>query len=132
MFTYKRRIHFYETDAMGIVHHSHYIKILEEARVAWLRQFSSEEDKKLLGETNYPVLHCEVTYKNPLEFDQEVSVTVDAHQKGARLVFDYIMSTKSFDKPVAFGKTIHVAFDMKSRRPTKLPQKVLDFLAGRG
>ena len=31
-FTYKRIINYYETDKMGIVHHSNYIRFLEEAR----------------------------------------------------------------------------------------------------
>ena len=31
-FKYERKINYYETDKMGIVHHSNYIKFLEEAR----------------------------------------------------------------------------------------------------
>ena len=30
---YKRRINYYETDAMKVVHHSNYIRFLEEARI---------------------------------------------------------------------------------------------------
>ena len=29
---YKHRVHYYETDKMGIVHHSNYVRWLEEAR----------------------------------------------------------------------------------------------------
>ena len=35
-FTYKRIINYYETDRMGVVHHSNYIRFLEEARCRWL------------------------------------------------------------------------------------------------
>ena len=122
-------MHFYETDAMGIIHHANYVKIVEEARVQWIRQFSDPNDKELLGDINYPVLHCEIQYKNPLYFNDEVTIDVAAHARGARLTFEYVLSTKRFDKPVAFGKTVHAAFDMKARKPTKIPQVVLDFLA---
>ena len=33
---YERRINYYETDKMGIVHHSNYIRFFEEARVDML------------------------------------------------------------------------------------------------
>ena len=35
-YTYSRIINYYETDKMGIVHHSNYIRFLEEARSRWL------------------------------------------------------------------------------------------------
>ena len=31
-FKYERKINYYETDKMGVVHHSNYIRFLEEAR----------------------------------------------------------------------------------------------------
>ena len=33
---YLRQPHYYETDQMGIIHHSNYIRWFEEARVDWL------------------------------------------------------------------------------------------------
>ena len=33
---FERKINYYETDRMGIVHHSNYIRFMEEARCAWL------------------------------------------------------------------------------------------------
>ena len=35
---YTHKVHYYETDKMGIVHHSNYIKWLEEARVEMMRE----------------------------------------------------------------------------------------------
>ena len=34
--TVSHRVPFYETDAMGIVHHSNYVRYLELARIQWL------------------------------------------------------------------------------------------------
>ena len=36
METYRHSVHYYETDKMGITHHSNYIRWMEEARVDWL------------------------------------------------------------------------------------------------
>ena len=35
-FIFERKINYYETDKMGVVHHSNYIRYMEEARCAWL------------------------------------------------------------------------------------------------
>ena len=35
---YIRRANYYETDQMGIVHHSNYIRYSEEARIELMRQ----------------------------------------------------------------------------------------------
>lgn len=34
---YTHRVQYYETDKMGIVHHSNYIRWFEEARIDWMR-----------------------------------------------------------------------------------------------
>ena len=38
-YTYERTINYYETDKMGVVHHSNYIRFLEEARCYFLLCF---------------------------------------------------------------------------------------------
>ena len=38
MNTYIHKVHYYETDRMGITHHSNYIRWMEEARVNFLDQ----------------------------------------------------------------------------------------------
>ena len=35
---YERKMNYYETDRMGIIHHSNYIRFLEESRCYWLEQ----------------------------------------------------------------------------------------------
>ena len=33
---HRHRVPFYETDAMGLVHHSNYVRFLELARIRWM------------------------------------------------------------------------------------------------
>ena len=37
MYNYERQVKYYETDKMGVVHHSNYIRWFEEARVEFMR-----------------------------------------------------------------------------------------------
>ena len=65
---YSRRVYYYETDKMGIVHHSNYIRWFEEARVDLIEQaglpFETVEAQGLMT----PVLSAESTYKLPFKF----------------------------------------------------------------
>ena len=55
-FSYTRKINYYETDKMGVVHHSNYIRFLEEARCRWLEELNiSMEKLEELGYTT-PIL----------------------------------------------------------------------------
>ena len=38
MAKYIHKVQYYETDKMGLTHHSNYIRWMEEARVAWLEE----------------------------------------------------------------------------------------------
>lgn len=65
MFTFERKANYYETDQMGIVHHSNYIRWFEEARLEMLRAmglpYKKMEDNGIL----IPVLGCFVQLQAP-------------------------------------------------------------------
>ena len=63
-FKYKREINYYETDKMGVVHHSNYIRFLEEARCKWLKELGVSME--FLEENGYtiPTLEVNCQYKN--------------------------------------------------------------------
>jgi acyl-CoA thioester hydrolase len=124
----QRRLQFYETDAMGIIHHANYLRFMEEARMEFLLQLPNKSSGDLLTSINYPLVHCHVDYKKPLRLHDELELTYQVWIEGARLCFNYEFLTKSFANPVAFGKTIHAAFDMKSQRAVRLPQALVKFL----
>ena len=45
MFTYKRKAQYHETDQMGIIHHSNYVRWMEEARIAFMESLGFGYDK---------------------------------------------------------------------------------------
>ena len=44
IFSYKRPVNYYETDKMGIVHHSNYARYLEESRIEMLKFYDMPFD----------------------------------------------------------------------------------------
>lgn len=68
------RVRFAETDAMGIVHHSRYLPYLEEARVEYLRAIDHPYQALRDEGFDIAVLEVAVQYRQPLRFDDLVSV----------------------------------------------------------
>ena len=50
---YGRKVNYYETDQMGVVHHSNYIRWMEETRVAFLERIGMDFDVDFIGESQY-------------------------------------------------------------------------------
>ena len=42
--TYQHKVQYYETDRMGITHHSNYIRFMEEARTEWMESMGMGYD----------------------------------------------------------------------------------------
>ena len=103
----KDTVHYYETDRMGITHHSNYIRWMEEARVDYLKKIGWGYDR-LEGEGIIsPVTSISCKYKNSTTFADviEIRVTV-AEFRGVTLKLDYLM-TKQDGQTVFEGHSEH-------------------------
>lgn len=105
MYRYVYRAQFFDTDAMGVVHHSNYIRIMEVARVAWLRdlgamQFHIPYGPMLLGVTN-----VNVDFKRPARFDDELTVYLQGRLNGSLLEVRYAIWLERIGEYAAFGAT---------------------------
>ena len=45
MENYKHKINYYETDKMGVTHHSNYVRFMEESRIDFLEKIGWGYDK---------------------------------------------------------------------------------------
>ena len=65
-----------ETDQMGVVHHSNYLRYFEVARLEWLSalgvSYTSMEKEGLI----MPVIDVKVTYKTPALFDDSLTIYI--------------------------------------------------------
>ena len=79
---YAKTAKYYETDQMGVIHHSNYIRWMEEARVDMLNQIGYPYRR--FEEMGYisPVLHVDCEYKKSVKFDDEVKIIVSLQDAG--------------------------------------------------
>ena len=75
-FTYRRRARYHETDQMGVVHHSNYVKWMEEARIEFMDAMGFGYKRMEQAGIVSPVVGVSVEYKRPVEFDDTVEVRV--------------------------------------------------------
>lgn len=87
---YKRKINYYETDKMGIVHHANYIKYFEEARIFFLDSMGLSYKQIEAAGIIMPVLGLEISYKTPLDFDDILYIKICLKElRGAKAAFGY-------------------------------------------
>ena len=73
-FVFERNINYYETDKMGVVHHSNYIRYLEEARCKWLKDIDLPFEVLEENGITIPVLEVSCKYIHPLTFGDTVKI----------------------------------------------------------
>jgi len=71
---YIRKVHFYETDQMGIVHHSNYIRWLEESRIDFMEQIGYGYNRVSDLGIDFAVLGVNVDYKQSVRFNDVVEI----------------------------------------------------------
>lgn len=120
MQSYIHKVNYYETDKMGITHHSNYIRWMEEARIDFLEQIGQNYSKlEKLGVIS-PVIGVECNYKTPTTFDDSIEIDVKIRSfDGVKLIFDYVMKNQKDSKVVLTGCTRH-CFTNKEGRPISL------------
>ncbi len=107
-YIYERKINYYETDRMVIVHHSNYIRFLEEARCAFLdaldMPYSMLESLGIM----IPVLGVQCDFKHHVTFNDTILIDVSIKAfNGVRLVMQYTITEKNSGNLVLVGETKH-------------------------
>ncbi|EJN93656.1 acyl-CoA thioesterase [Streptococcus ratti] len=98
MTAYKHLVQYYETDRMGITHHSNYIRWMEEARVHFLTEIGWPYDKLEEEGIISPVVSVSCQYLTTSTFADEISISVKVEQvKAARLILTYKMINQKDD-----------------------------------
>jgi len=107
---YQHKVQYYETDKMGIVHHSNYIRWMEEARIDFLGQsgwnYKKLEDMGVIS----PVTAVDCKYKVSTYFDDVITIEVWIEEfKGVKLKIAYEM--KRDDVVVCEARSEHCFLD---------------------
>jgi len=119
-FRHDIRVRFVETDAMGIVHHSNYLAYFEESRVAYLAAIGHPFTDWRAEGLESPVLESFVKYRDPLRFDDVMTVYLHlADVTRATFQMAYLVTVDG--APRATGVTVHGCTNAASGRPRRLP-----------
>ncbi len=108
MFVYSRKVHYHETDQMGIVHHANYPKWMEEARVAFLDEAGVSYRVMEAAGVFSPVVSLAIDYKRPAQFDDTLEVRPKiVKYTGVRLEVSYTFFNKTRNELCAAATSAH-------------------------
>ncbi len=122
-FKYERKINYYETDKMGVVHHSNYVRFLEEARCRWMdHQNISMEKMEEIGLT-IPTLEIYCKYKYHVTSGNIIIISPKIIEfNGVRMKVSYKMIDKKTGKEVIEAWSKH-CFTDRTLKPINLKKK---------
>ena len=126
MYSYKHKVKYYETDKMGITHHSNYIRFMEEARTDFLcshgYDYAKLEEMGIIS----PVVSVEYKYKATTTYPDEIEISVTVEEvKAAKIRFGYIM--KKEDGTVALEAASEHCFLTKDGKIARIKKDFPEF-----
>ena len=123
---YQHLAKYYETDQMGIIHHSNYIRWFEEARIDYMNQigltYKKMEDEGIIS----PVLEVNCQYLNMMYFDDLATIKVSVTDyTGVRFAFKYEIYNQN-NKLCTTGTSRH-CFMTRDGKPVSLKRAKPEF-----
>lgn len=120
---YERKVNYYETDQMAIIHHSNYVRYLEETRMYYMEQsgmdYAYVESQGIL----IPVLGVHVDYKKAIRYG-DVVVIRQRLTKFSQVKFflSYEIRNKETGELHATAETEHCFVD-RDLKPVRLKKE---------
>jgi acyl-CoA thioester hydrolase len=109
------RVPFFDTDAMGVVHHANYLRYFELARVEYLREKGLDYKIWQQKGLHLPLVESQCRYKKAARFDDILNVAVTLKIEGLRATLFYEITLKETGDLIATGSTQHVCVDNKMK-----------------
>ena len=115
-------IRYYETDQMGFVHHSNYLRYFELARIEWISSLGFSYQK--MEERGYlmPVINANIEFKRPLTFGNSFRVKIQSKETPKvkfELIYEIILDK---DIIIARGSTILAFLSSHNLKPVRCPK----------
>ena len=124
---YSRAVNYYETDKMGITHHSNYIRFMEEARMNYLSEIGYPMTHLESEGITSPVVSVTCEYKHPTTYGDNVEIVVNiVRYTGVKLLLSYIMRNADTGITIAVASSEHCFVD-ESGRPIAVKRRFPNF-----
>ncbi len=115
MMTYERKAFYHETDQMGVIHHSNYLRWLEEARIFFLDNLGLSYKKMEEIGIISPVVSIKLDYVKPVHFDDYVLIDMKVIKyTGVKMIFEYVIRDKNTNDVMVRAESSHCFTDGKS------------------
>ena len=118
------KVRYNETDKMGIVHHSNYLKFFELARIEWLEKLKMPYEEIEKNNIILPVFKCDLKFLKPLVFGDSFYIKVKCIKKPTSTIeFHYeIYNQNNINTTV--GSTTLAFLDLNSMKPLRCPMLI--------
>lgn len=117
---YVRQPHYYETDRMGIIHHSNYIRWFEEARIDFMTKAGAPYAELEAAGVSIPVLGVECSYHSMVRFGDTVEIDLRIEEyTGTRMTITYRVTDRATGELRTTGSSRH-CFLGANGRPVSL------------
>ena len=127
MSKYIHKINYYETDKMGITHHSNYIRFMEEARLGFLEEIGYPMTRLEADGIASPVVSINCDYKHPSTYGDSLEIEVSIEKyTGIKVILNYVMTDIKTGVLVAAASSTHCFVD-GSGRPVSVKKTFPDF-----
>ena len=115
-------IRYYETDQMGFVHHSNYLRYFELARIEWISTLGFSYQK--MEERGYlmPVINANIEFKRPLTFGNSFRVKIQSKEIPKvkfELIYEIVLDK---DIIIARGSTTLAFLSSHNLKPVRCPK----------
>ena len=118
-------VRYYETDQMGIVHHSNYVRYFECGRTALLKEVGLPIEKIEEAGVMLPVVSVEAKYKVPARLGDTLKVvTIVTEVPRAKLVIRNEIYNPAGEL-VCLGSVTLGFIDAMTRRPVRCPEMLV-------
>ncbi|MCL2628501.1 MAG: acyl-CoA thioesterase [Oscillospiraceae bacterium] len=111
MYEYTRAVFYYETDKMGVVHHSNYLRWMEEARI----HYFNDTDLAYFETESYgvlsPITEVNIKFKYPARYGDTFTVKMEMTKyTGVRFSIKYVIINQN-NEVLLEGDSSHAFID---------------------
>ena len=127
MSKYIHKVNYYETDKMGITHHSNYIRFMEEARMNFLSEIGYPMTRLEEEGITSTVVSVNCEYKHTTTYSDEIEIEVVMEKyTGVKLFLSYTMRNPNTNEIVAMASSTHCFID-ENGRPIAVKKRAPEF-----
>lgn len=107
MYTLKRRVPFYETDGMKVVHHANYLRWMEEARIEYLRAGGILLNDLMDNGIVFPILDLQIKYIKSAYNDDLIRIDIYLRKIDiVKMIFEYKIYNDITDELLSEARTV--------------------------